>query len=114
MMMFCFSNVAAEYSEQFVCSVVLGDDVVSHLGLQSLLGFKQRLFQIIRDCDVPKVCDAHFYLINEMFEAKSHFLLEQTSVISHSALLNSVHITRLFARPENYINKCISRKNVNM
>lgn len=45
---------AAQYCEDFVCSVVLNDDIVPRLGLVTAYRLKQRIFEILRDCDLPK------------------------------------------------------------
>ncbi len=51
-----FSLSVSRYTQDFLCSVVLGDDIVGRLGLVTAYDLKMRIFQIIRDCDTPKVC----------------------------------------------------------
>lgn len=46
---------AAEHAESFVCSVVLGDDIVGRLGLRSVFELKIKIFQILQTCDIGKV-----------------------------------------------------------
>ncbi len=53
-----FSQSVSKYAEDYVCSVVLGDDIVCRLGLTQIFDMKMRLFQIIRDCDDSKVKSA--------------------------------------------------------
>lgn len=51
----CFSLSAAAYSEKFVCSVVLGDDLVARLGVYSVFDLKYKVLKMLRNCDIPKV-----------------------------------------------------------
>ncbi|KAL5018349.1 hypothetical protein ScPMuIL_004071 [Solemya velum] len=45
---------ASLYCRDFVCSVVLGMDIVPRLALSTMEDLKARLLQAIRDCEMPK------------------------------------------------------------
>lgn len=57
---YCFSpppilsKCGSDYSSEFVCSVVLGKDLVPRLGIHTMEELKARLLRSIHNCDVPK------------------------------------------------------------
>lgn len=57
---------AAEHAESFVCSVVLGDDIVGRLGLRSVFELKIKIFQILQTCDIGKHEVVGNWIINLM------------------------------------------------
>ena len=50
-----FSRSGAEYCEEFVFSVFLGDDIIPRLSLSSAFDLKIRLLTELHHCDIPKV-----------------------------------------------------------
>ena len=50
-----FSLSASQYCQDFVCSVVLGEDLIPRLGIHTMEEFKTHILQAIQDCDWPKV-----------------------------------------------------------
>lgn len=51
----CVLNGAAlTLSEQFICSVVLGDDLVPRMSYQSMLRLKRAIIEAVHNCDKPK------------------------------------------------------------
>ena len=61
-----FSESASSYCEPFVCSVVLGDDIVCRIGLSNIHDLKAKIFSTVRDLDIPKVWEMK--CIFKMFE----------------------------------------------
>jgi len=49
------SATAARYCKDFVCSVVFDDDIVCRLGVVGGLKLKLKMFEIIKNCDRPKL-----------------------------------------------------------
>ncbi len=46
---------AARYAEDFMVTVVVGDDVVSRMSLANLYDMKIKILKIIKDADITKV-----------------------------------------------------------
>lgn len=53
------------HCEPFTVSVVLGDDLVTKLSICSIFDLKLKVLNILKNCDVPKVCTAFavFFLL---------------------------------------------------
>ena len=49
------SPSAAKHTEDYICSVVLGQDIVPRLGIVTMENFKVKLLQVIKDSNKPKV-----------------------------------------------------------
>jgi len=49
------SLAGAQYCEDFVLSVFLGDDIVPRLSISSAFDLKIRLLTTLHNCDMPKV-----------------------------------------------------------
>lgn len=53
-----FCSISAElsrFSEEFVCSVVLGDDLIPRLGIGTMEKLKSDMMNALNSCTVPKV-----------------------------------------------------------
>lgn len=67
-----FSRSASDYSQEFTCSVVLGDDLVPRLGLCNVEKLKMEVASAVNSCDLAKVS----YLYNyALVEKKNSFLV---------------------------------------
>ena len=64
MYFFISSLSLSRYTEEFVCSVVLGKDMIPRLSLVAMEDLKARVLRVIKDCYKPKVT-------NSLFEADS-------------------------------------------
>ena len=63
-MMILLSLPVARYTEEFVCSVVLGKDLVPRLAIGTMDDLKVKLIKIIKECSLPKVGEKYLmYLI---------------------------------------------------
>ena len=51
------SASACEHAKSFVCSVVLGDDIVPRLGVPLIYDIKLKVFQLLKNLDIPKVME---------------------------------------------------------
>ena len=51
----CCSRSLSLYMRQFVCSVVVGKDLVPRLGIVTLDGLKRQMLNQISSCRLPKV-----------------------------------------------------------
>ena len=51
----CFSENLAKFTEDFVCSVIVGQDLVPRLSLSSMEELKCNLLRVTRDSKQPKV-----------------------------------------------------------
>lgn len=49
------SKALADYSKQFVVSVVLGKDLVPRLSIPNMEDLKRRLLKMVSNCSKPKV-----------------------------------------------------------
>lgn len=45
----------SEYCRDFVCTVVLGDDIITRQGMLMMDDLKMQILDAIKDCQVPKV-----------------------------------------------------------
>ena len=43
------------YMRQFVCSVVVGEDLIPHLGIKTLVKLKEQMHSELNNCHLPKV-----------------------------------------------------------
>ena len=50
-----FSPDVSEYSREFVCTVALGDDIITRQGMLMMDDLKMQILEAIKDCQVPKV-----------------------------------------------------------
>ena len=54
-MSWCFSLSLSRHTETYVCSVVVGQDLVARLGVSSMEHLKVQVLRLIRDSTKPKV-----------------------------------------------------------
>jgi len=52
------------YMRQFVCSVVVGKDLVPRLGIITLNNLKRQMLNELNSCHLPKVCLVVAYFIS--------------------------------------------------
>ncbi|KAL3876663.1 hypothetical protein ACJMK2_034468 [Sinanodonta woodiana] len=45
---------ASKYTQEFMCSVILGKDLVPRLGISTMEDLKKNILQALHDCDLPK------------------------------------------------------------
>ena len=55
MRMKCCSRQVAEYSSDFILSIIVGDDLVGRLGIRLAFDFKIKILNVLKNCDVAKV-----------------------------------------------------------
>lgn len=54
-MLYVFSLPLSQYTEDFVCSVVIGEDLVPRLGVRTMQKLKVEILKMMRDINKPKV-----------------------------------------------------------
>jgi sn1-specific diacylglycerol lipase len=48
---------AAEYTENFVMTVGVGDDFIMRLSVENFEDLRSQLFHVLQSCRLPKVCN---------------------------------------------------------
>ena len=50
-----FSPEVGEYCREFVCCVILGDDIITRQGMLMMDDLKMQILEAIKECQIPKV-----------------------------------------------------------
>ena len=50
-----FSPEVSEYCREFVCTVILGDDLITRQGMLMMDDLKMQILEAIKECQIPKV-----------------------------------------------------------
>lgn len=60
------SSSLSQHAKEFVCSIVVGNDLIPRLGFPSILRLKQKMIAFAHQSSEPKVCSQVFKLMSEL------------------------------------------------
>ena len=80
-----FSENLAKHTEDFVCSVIVGQDLIPRLSLSSMEELKCNLLRVTRDSQEPKV---FYWLINLIISKLQLFWLIVGTKFRHGLFCN--------------------------